>query len=170
MIEDIKYEYRTGLGTDVHRLVEGRKLFLAGLEIPFDLGLLAHSDGDVVIHAVIDALLGAAAMGDIGTFFPDTDPAYKNANSAELLSAVTKMINEEKWIIENLDLTIHAEQPKLVSYKGHMKRRLAEILEINFGSVNVKAKTNEGLGYIGQGQAIAATAIVLLKRRIKKRL
>lgn len=164
---DLKYEYRTGIGTDIHRLVEGRDLMLAGVHVPYPLGLKGHSDGDVVLHAVTDAVLGAAAMGDIGTLFPDTDDKWKGADSGKLLLAVREMIEEERWEVVNVDLTVHAEEPKLGPFKGQMKRSVAELLGINFINANVKAKTNEGLGDIGEGRAMSAMAIVLLRRRIR---
>jgi len=167
---DLKYEYRTGIGTDIHRLVEGRDLLLAGVHVPYPLGLLGHSDGDVALHAVTDAVLGAAAMGDIGTLFPDTDDTWKGADSRKLLLAVREIIEEQRWEVVNVDLTIHAEQPKLGPFKGQMKRSVAELLGINFLNANIKAKTNEGLGEIGAGHAISTTAIVLLRRRIKRGL
>ena len=169
MIE-ANYEYRTGIGTDIHRLVPGRDLVLGGVLVPHRLGLVGHSDGDVVLHAVIDALLGAAAMGDIGTLFPDTDEEFKDADSRELLLIVKDLLNEKNWEVVNVDLTVHAEEPKLGPFKGQMKRSISGILEIDFSNVNVKAKTNEGLGEIGTGLAMAATAAVLLRRRIKRTL
>ena len=169
MIE-ANYEYRTGIGTDIHRLVPGRDLVLGGVLVPHQLGLVGHSDGDVVLHAVIDALLGAAAMGDIGTLFPDTDEEWKDADSRELLLIVKDLLNEKSWEVVNVDLTVHAEEPKLGPFKGQMKRSISGILEIDFSNVNVKAKTNEGLGEIGTGLAMAATAAVLLRRRIKRTL
>ena len=169
MIE-ANYEYRTGIGTDIHRLVPGRDLVLGGVLVPHQLGLVGHSDGDVVLHAVIDALLGAAAMGDIGTLFPDTDEEFKDADSRELLLIVKDLLNEKNWEVVNVDLTVHAEEPKLGPFKGQMKRSISGILEIDFSNVNVKAKTNEGLGEIGTGLAMAATAAVLLRRRIKRTL
>jgi 2-C-methyl-D-erythritol 2,4-cyclodiphosphate synthase len=164
------YEYRTGIGTDIHRIVEGRKLMLGGIEVPYPSGLLGHSDGDVAIHAVIDAIIGAAAMGDIGTYFPDTEEQWKDADSKELLIVIKDQIKDKGWEVVNIDLIIHAEQPKLGVYKGQMKRAIAGLLGIDFAAVNVKAKTNEGLGEIGAGLAMAATASVLLRKRIKKTL
>ncbi|MHC4721990.1 MAG: 2-C-methyl-D-erythritol 2,4-cyclodiphosphate synthase [Planctomycetota bacterium] len=169
MIE-ANYEYRTGIGTDIHRLVPGRDLVLGGVLVPYRSGLAGHSDGDVVLHAVMDALLGAAAMGDIGALFPDTDEEWKDADSRELLLIVKDLLNEKNWEVVNVDLTVHAEEPKLGPFKGQMKRSISGILEIDFSNVNVKAKTNEGLGEIGTGLAIAATAAVLLRRRIKRTL
>jgi len=167
VIEEPKAEYRIGIGTDIHRVVEGRKLMLCGVYVPYPAGLAGHSDGDVGLHAVIDALLGASGMGDIGTLFPDTDAKWKDADSKELLFIVKDKLEEKRWEVVNVDLIIHAEEPKLGSAKGQMKRCVAGLLGIDFTAVNVKAKTNEGLGEIGAGQAIAATATALL--RIKKR-
>ena len=165
---ELRYEYRTGIGTDIHRLVEGRALMLAGLHVPSAMGLLGHSDGDVAVHAIIDALMGAAAMGDIGDAFPDTDPKYKDADSKELLGRVKEMLAETKWEVVNVDLIIHAEHPRLGQFKGQMKRCIADLLDIDFVVVNVKAKTSEGLGDIGEGTAIAATATAMLRRKIKR--
>ena len=170
MIERPKPEYRSGIGTDIHELVSERKLMLGGVHVPYEKGLLGHSDGDVAIHAVIDALLGAAGMGDIGTLFPDTDAKYKDADSKELLTVVREMLEKKEWEIANVDLIIHAEQPKLDSVKGQIKRCIAGLLAIDFATVNVKAKTNEGFGDIGSGDAIAATAITLLKKKFKRTL
>jgi len=162
-----QYEYRTGIGTDIHKLVSERPLLLGGVQVPFELGLLGHSDGDVVLHAVIDAVLGAAGLGDIGTLFPDTDPEWKDADSTELVMRVREQYKCSKWEVVNLDVIIHAEQPKLAAYKGQMKRQIAGLLETDFANVNIKAKTNEGLGAVGEGRAIACTAMVLLRRRLK---
>lgn len=170
MIEEHDHEYRTGIGTDVHRLVEGRRLMLGGLYVKASYGLAGHSDGDVVIHAVIDGLLGAAGLGDIGTIFPDTEPRWKDADSRELLLIVKEMLEEKRWVIVNVDLIIHAEQPRLESVKPQIKRCIASLLGIDFTATNVKAKTNEGLGQIGAGQAIAATTVVLLKRKYRRTL
>ena len=138
--------------------------------MPYPAGLAGHSDGDVGLHAVIDALLGATGMGDIGTLFPDTDPAYKDIDSKELLFAVKERLEEKKWEVVNVDLTIHTEEPKLGLFKGQMKRCIAGILGIDFNAVNVKAKTNEGIGEIGAGQAMAATATALLRKKRKRTL
>jgi 2-C-methyl-D-erythritol 2,4-cyclodiphosphate synthase len=132
------------------------------------MGLLGHSDGDAVLHAVIDALLGAAGLGDIGTFFPDTNPRWKDADSKELLFIVKEKLAEKKWDIINVDVTIHAEQPRLEPFKGQIKRVIAGLLGIDFNAANVKAKTNEGLGEVGEGTAIAATAIAMLRKKIKR--
>jgi len=170
VIERPKPEYRSGIGTDIHELVVGRKLMLCGVHVPHPSGLAGHSDGDVGLHAVIDALLGASAMGDIGTLFPDTDPKWKDADSKELLVVVKEQLEEKDWEIANVDLIIYAEQPSLKPFKGQMKRCIAELLGIDFTTVNVKAKTNEGFGDVGAGDAIAATAITLLKKKFKRTL
>jgi len=165
---EARYEYRTGIGTDIHKLVVGRKLMLGGVYVPFSLGLAGHSDGDAVLHAVIDAILGAAAMGDIGTYFPNNNPDFEDADSKELLLVIKDKIAEKRWEVVNVDLIIHAEQPKLDQFKGQIKRCIAGLLGIDFAVVNVKAKTNEGLSQIGAGQAIATTAAVLLRRQVKR--
>ena len=170
MIDERDPEYRAGIGTDVHRLVAGRKLMLGGVHVPCSAGLTGHSDGDVGLHAVIDALLGASGMGDIGTLFPDTDPRWKDVDSKELLIIVKQQLEEKRWEVVNIDLIIHAEEPDLKLVKGQMKRCIAGLLGINFTAVNVKAKTNEGLGEVGAGQAIAATAAALLKKKKKRTL
>jgi 2-C-methyl-D-erythritol 2,4-cyclodiphosphate synthase len=143
---------------------------LGGVQIPFPLGLSGHSDGDVVLHAVIDGLLGAAGMGDIGTLFPDTDEKYKDADSKGLLLDVKDRLAAKDWTVVNIDITIKAEQPKLGAFKGQIKRCIASLLGIDFTAVNVKAKTNEGLGYVGEGEAIEAVAAVLLRKKIKRSL
>jgi len=163
-------EYRIGIGTDIHRLVEERRLMLGGVYIPFPAGLLGHSDGDVALHAITDALLGAAGLGDIGTLFPDTDPQWKNADSKAFLYAVKELLEKKGWEVVNVDLTIHAEAPKLGSVKGQIRRCIAGLLGIDFNSTNVKAKTNEGLGEVGAGDAMAATAIALLRKKYKRTL
>jgi len=170
VIEERNDEYRIGIGTDIHRVVEGRRMMLGGVYIPYPAGLAGHSDGDAGLHAVIDALLGASGMGDIGTLFPDTDPRWKDADSKEFLLIVKEKLEEKKWEVVNIDLIIHAEEPRLEQFKGQMKRVIAGILGIDFTAVNVKAKTSEGLGDIGAGQAIAATAVALLKKKKKRTL
>jgi 2-C-methyl-D-erythritol 2,4-cyclodiphosphate synthase len=170
VIEQPKAEYRTGIGTDIHRIVEGRKLMLCGVYVPYPAGLAGHSDGDVALHAVIDALLGASAMGDIGTLFPDTQPRWKDADSKELLYIVKEKLEEKRWEVVNIDLIIQTEEPRLEPVKGQMKRCVAGLLGIDFTAVNVKAKTNEGLGEIGAGEAMSATAIVLLKKKKRRTL
>ncbi len=170
MIEEHDHEYRVGVGTDIHRTQENRKLMLGGVYVPCSFGLLGHSDGDVVLHAIIDALLGAAGMGDIGTLFPDTNPAYENADSKGLLLDVIEKLQQQRWTIVNVDVTIHIEQPRLEAIKPQIKRCIASLLGIDFNATNVKAKTNEGLGEIGSLQAIAATAVVQLRKKIKRTL
>jgi len=170
VIEERHHDYRTGIGTDIHRIAEGRRLMLGGVYVPYPAGLAGHSDGDVALHAVIDALLGASGMGDIGTLFPDTDPKWKDADSKELLFVVKEQLEEKKWEVVNIDLIIQTEAPRLEPVKGQMKRCIAGLLGIDFTAVNVKAKTNEGLGEIGAGQAMAATATVLLKKKKRRTL
>ena len=167
---DINYEYRTGIGTDIHRLVEGRPLKLGGVLVPFDKGLLAYSDGDVALHALIDAIIGAAGLGDIGMLFPNSDPQFKDIDSKELVLKVKDYIAGKNWEVVNADITITAEEPKLGPFKMQMNRCIASLLCIDFLNVNVKAKTNEGLGEIGTGLAISAIANVLLRRRLKRTL
>lgn len=154
---------RIGIGYDLHRLVEGRKLILGGVEIPFEKGLLGHSDSDVLTHAICDALLGAAALGDIGSHFPDTDPQFRGASSLDLLSTTAELISQRGLTISNVDAIIIAERPKLAPYIQRMREHLADILGIELNRVSVKAKTNEGLDAIGRGEAIAAQAVALLK-------
>ena len=170
MIDERTDDYRVGVGTDIHRLVEGRKLMLGGVYVPYPAGLAGHSDGDVVLHAVVDAILGAAGMGDIGTFFPDSDPKWKDADSKEFVLFVKEKLEEKKWEVVNVDLTIHAEQPRLEPFKGQIRRCIAGLLGIDFNAVNVKAKTNEGLGEIGEGEAIGATAVAMLRKKVKRML
>lgn len=157
-------EYRIGQGYDVHRLIPGRKLILGGVEIEHDLGLDGHSDADVVTHAVIDALLGAAAMGDIGFHFPDTDPAFKNADSMELLRSTGGKITAGGYSIGNIDITVIVEIPKLAPYIKMMRKKIADAVGIPIESVSVKATTNETLGSIGRGEGIAALAVALLRK------
>ncbi len=155
---------RIGHGYDVHRLVQGRKLILGGVEIPWELGLLGHSDADVLTHAVMDALLGAAGLGDIGKHFPDTDPAYAGADSLCLLDHVTELLREEGWRVENVDATILAQRPKLAPHIPGMRENLARHMQVSAGQVNVKATTEEGLGFTGAGEGVAAHAVCLLER------
>lgn len=156
--------FRIGHGYDVHRLAEGRELILGGVRIPFELGLLGHSDADVLAHAVMDSLLGALALGDIGKLFPDTDAAYKGADSLELLRKVAGIISGQGWSLANLDATIIAERPKLSAYIQEMRGLLAAVLGADIGQVSVKATTEEGLGFTGTGEGIAAHAVVLLQK------
>jgi len=153
---------RIGIGYDIHRLAEGRKLILGGVEIPFEKGLLGHSDSDVLSHAICDALLGAAALGDIGTHFPDTDARWASVSSLDFLAHAVQLIAERGYSIENVDSTVFAEQPKLRPHIDSIRESLASALRIGIDRISMKAKTNEGLGSIGLGEAIAAQAIVLL--------
>ena len=155
---------KIGIGYDIHKLVKGRKLILGGVEIKFSQGLLGHSDGDALTHAIIDALLGATGKGDIGKHFPDTDSRYKNIDSIILLKETMKLLAKNKYKINNLDTIIIAESPKIAPYTEKIKERLAPILKINKKLINVKAKTNEGIGEIGKGKAIASFAAVTLKK------
>jgi 2-C-methyl-D-erythritol 2,4-cyclodiphosphate synthase len=150
---------RVGMGYDVHKLVEGRPFILGGVEIPFEKGLLGHSDADVVVHAVMDALLGAAALGDIGKHFPDTDNEYKGISSICLLERVRDLIEEKNYLIENIDATIIAQRPKLLPYMEDMVKNIAQALHIETTQVNVKATTEEGLGFTGMGEGVSAHAI-----------
>ncbi len=153
---------RIGMGYDVHRLVEDRKLIMGGIEIPYERGLLGHSDADVLLHAIMDALLGAAALGDIGKHFPDTDPAYKGISSVKLLEHVGALLEENLFLIENIDATIIAQAPKMRPYIDDMRKNIANALGITLEQVNVKATTEEGLGFTGAGEGISAQAICLL--------
>lgn len=155
-------QHRIGIGNDIHRLVEGRKLILGGVEIPFDKGLLGHSDGDSLSHAITDALLGAAGLGDIGTHFSDKDARWKDADSMVFLRHVCELLAERGYRISNIDATILAERPKMMPHIPAMKTRLAEAMEIDPSQLNIKAKTNEGLDAIGRGEAIAAKAVALI--------
>ncbi len=154
---------RVGMGYDVHRLVKDRKLILGGVEIPFEKGLLGHSDADVLLHAVMDAMLGAAAMGDIGMHFPDTDERYRGISSMELLEDVSVMLRKGGMRVENIDATVIAQRPKLLPYCGQMRENIAEVLGLKIGQVSVKATTEEGLGFTGKGKGIAAQAVCLLQ-------
>lgn len=153
---------RVGMGYDVHRLVEDRPLILGGVEIPYEKGLLGHSDADVLLHAIMDALLGAAALGDIGKHFPDTDAAYKGASSIKLLEHVGKLLEEKCYMIDNIDATIIAQKPKMAPHILQMRKNMAEALGIPESKINVKATTEEGLGFTGSGEGISSQAICLL--------
>ena len=155
---------RIGNGYDVHRLVENRKLILGGVEIPYEKGLLGHSDADVLLHAVMDALLGAAALGDIGKHFPDTDPKYKGISSIKLLEHVAELITEKGYIVENIDATIIAQRPKMRPYIDTMRQNIADALCIEIDQVNVKATTEEGLGFTGDGEGISSQAICAIEK------
>lgn len=153
---------RIGQGYDVHRLTEGRKLILGGVTIPYEKGLMGHSDADVLVHAVMDALLGAAALGDIGQHFPDTDPRYEGVSSIYLLEFVGKLLEENGFVIENIDATVVAQRPKLAPYREEMRRNMAKALRIGENQISVKATTEEGLGFTGSGEGISSMAITLL--------
>lgn len=153
---------RVGMGYDVHKLVEGRDLILGGVKIPHTLGLLGHSDADVLLHAIMDALLGAAALGDIGKHFPDTDPKYKGISSIKLLEHVAKLIEEKGYVVENIDATIIAQKPKMRPYIEEMEQNIAAALHIDVSQINVKATTEEGLGFTGMEQGISSQAICAL--------
>lgn len=156
---------RIGYGFDIHQLVEGRKLILGGLEIPFEKGLLGHSDADVVLHAITDALLGALALGDIGQHFPDTDPEHKDADSRLLLRHCYKLVKEKGYALSNLDATIVAQRPKLMSHLPKIREIIASDLEVDLDQVSVKATTSEKLGFVGREEGISATAVVLIHKR-----
>ena len=155
---------RVGLGYDVHKLVEGRGLIIGGVNIPYEKGLLGHSDADVLLHAISDALLGAAALGDIGKHFPDTDPKYKGADSLKLLEHVGQLLEENLYIIENIDATIIAQRPKMAPHIQTMRENIAEALGIEVDQVNVKATTEEGLGFTGTGEGISSQAVCLIEK------
>ena len=155
---------RVGHGYDVHRLVPGRKLVLGGVEIPWETGLLGHSDADVLVHAVIDALTGAARLGDIGKLFPDTDPAYKGISSLKLLAETGHLLEEKGFAVVNIDASLLAQAPKVAPYKARMAENIAVALRIESEQVNVKATTEEGLGFTGDGSGMAAHAVVLVER------
>ncbi len=151
---------RVGIGYDVHSLVKGRKLIIGGVNIPYKKGLLGHSDGDVLLHAVKDSILGAAALGDIGKHFPDTDERYRDADSLELLREVGILINSKGYVVNNLDAIIVAQEPKMAPYIEEMRNNIASVLNIEVDRINIKATTTEGLGFIGTGEGIAAKSIV----------
>lgn len=153
---------RIGMGYDVHKLVEGRDLIIGGVKIPYELGLLGHSDADVLLHAISDALLGAAALGDIGKHFPDTDPLYKGISSIVLLEKVGELLSDSCYLIENIDATIIAQAPKMRPYIDTMRENIAKALKIDVSQVNVKATTEEGLGFTGEGLGISANAVCML--------
>lgn len=155
---------RVGMGYDVHKLVEGRDLILGGVNIPYEKGLLGHSDADVLLHAIMDALLGAAALGDIGKHFPDTDPQYKGISSIRLLEHVGKLLDEHLYIIENIDATIIAQRPKMLPHIPQMRQNIADALHIQLDQINVKATTEEGLGFTGSGEGISSQAICAIEK------
>ena len=154
---------RIGHGYDVHRLVPGRRLILGGVEIPHETGLLGHSDADVLTHAIMDALLGAAGLGDIGKMFPDNDPAYSGADSLVLAASVVARLRQQGWKVGNVDATVIAQAPKLAPYRAEMRRKIAYALDLDIGAVSVKATTEEGLGFSGEGLGIAAHAVCLIE-------
>jgi len=155
-------DLRQGIGYDLHRTVSGRPMIIGGVQIPCEFGLLGHSDADVLLHALCDALLGALALGDIGTHFPDTDPAYKGADSLGLLKKTMELVSAQGYSVLNIDANIIAEKPKLMPYKAQMSAVIANVLNIDCSQVSIKAKTNEGVDAIGRGEAIAAQVVVLL--------
>jgi 2-C-methyl-D-erythritol 2,4-cyclodiphosphate synthase len=157
--------FRIGQGFDVHQLTEGRPLIMGGITIPFEKGLLGHSDADVLLHAVADGCLGAIAAGDIGKHFPDTDPEFKDADSAKLLQHVWTLVNDQGYELGNIDCTIIAQKPKMAPYIDEMRARIAELLEADITQVNVKATTSEKLGFTGRGEGIAAQTTVLIKKK-----
>lgn len=159
-----RWKMRIGQGYDVHRLAKDRKLILGGVEIPYEFGLLGHSDADVLTHAVMDALLGAAGMGDIGRHFPDTDPKYAGADSLKLLAAVVEKLANAGWKVGNIDSTIVAQRPKLAPYLPQMQKNLADVMGVQQSQVNIKATTEETLGFTGSGEGMAAQAVALLLR------
>ncbi len=153
---------RVGMGYDVHKLAEERKLIIGGVEIPYEKGLLGHSDADVLLHAIMDALLGAAALGDIGKHFPDTDPAYKGISSIKLMEHVASLLEEKNYVIGNIDATIIAQRPKMAPHIPAMRENIARALQISVDQINVKATTEEGLGFTGSGEGISSQAICAL--------
>lgn len=155
---------RVGMGYDVHKLVEDRDLILGGVKIPYEKGLLGHSDADVLLHAIMDALLGAAALGDIGKHFPDTDPKYKGISSIKLLEYVAQLLDENMYIVENIDATIIAQRPKMRPYIEEMEQNIADALGIEKNQINVKATTEEGLGFTGSGEGISSQAICAIEK------
>jgi 2-C-methyl-D-erythritol 2,4-cyclodiphosphate synthase len=157
-------EYRVGLGYDIHRLVEGRRLFLGGIEIPYLKGLTGHSDADVLLHALGDALLGAVSLGDIGELFPDTEAQYQGVSSAELLKKVNSIVKEKGFLINNIDAVVVAQEPNLAPFKKNMRQSISQILNIKEEAVSIKAKTNQGLGDTGRKEAIAAYVVVSVNK------
>lgn len=156
--------FKVGLGYDVHKLTENRKLILGGVEIPYEKGLLGHSDADVLVHAIMDALVGATKMGDIGKLFPDTDPQYKDISSIKLLKAVNKLLNEKGYKIINIDSIIVAQKPKMRPYIDEMEKNIAQALNVDIDCINVKATTEEELGFTGNGEGISSKAVCLLEK------
>jgi 2-C-methyl-D-erythritol 2,4-cyclodiphosphate synthase len=163
--EKTEVHMRIGMGYDVHRLVENRKLIIGGVEIPYEKGLLGHSDADVLLHAIMDALLGAAALGDIGKHFPDHDPAYAGADSLELTRQVGKLLEEQGYQVGNIDATVIAQKPKMAPYREQMRQNIAAALGISLDQISIKATTEEGLGFTGTGEGISAQAVVLIEKK-----
>ena len=159
---------RIGVGYDIHKMVSDRKLILGGEEIPSVKGLLGYSDADVVLHALCDAILGALGLGDIGEYFPDTDPQYKSISSLVLLKKVSSVMSEKSYLVNNADVTIIIEEPRINPFKEKMRHNIARILQIKFEDINIKATTSEGIGAIGKAEAVAAVAVVTLKKRGQK--
>lgn len=155
---------RVGMGYDVHRLTEGRDLILGGVKIPYEKGLLGHSDADVLVHAIMDALLGAAALGDIGKHFPDTDPEYEGISSIRLLEKTAALLEEQQYLVENIDATIIAQKPKMLPHIESMRKNIADALKISVEQVSIKATTEEGLGFTGTGEGISSQAVCLLEK------
>lgn len=162
--EDMPHMQRIGTGFDVHKLVEGRDLILGGVKIPYEKGLLGHSDADVLVHALMDALLGAAALGDIGKHFPDTDERYKGISSIELLKHVSSLLKDEGYSLVNADITLICERPKIASYILEMKKNIADAMDVSIGQINIKGTTTEKLGFTGRGEGIASEAVCMLER------
>lgn len=158
-------QFRLGYGEDIHRLVEGRKLILGGIEIPFEKGLLGHSDADCLLHALMDSLLGALALGDIGLYFPPDDPEYEGADSTKLLAKVKSLVDDSNYAISNVDLLLFAEQPKLKPYRESIRSNIANLLGLDISQVGFQAMSNEGLDAVGRGEAIRAVSTVLLERK-----
>ncbi len=158
--------FRIGFGYDVHRLVEGRRLIIGGIDIPWERGLLGHSDADVLVHAMMDSILGALGKGDIGRHFPDTDPAFKDKDSILMLQEVMLMVKKDGYIVNNIDSTIVAQKPRLSPYIDQMRERLSGVLNIDAGSVNIKATTTEGMGFAGRGEGIEAFSFVSLIKKV----
>lgn len=156
---------RIGHGYDVHKLCENRKLILGGVEIPYEKGLLGHSDADVLVHSVMDSLLGAVALGDIGKHFPDSDPEYKNADSIKLLKCVVRILNENGYVISNIDSTVVAQAPKLAPFIDQMRKNIANACDIDLNCVSVKATTEERLGFTGEGKGISSTSVCLIDEK-----
>ena len=154
---------KVGIGYDIHRLMEGRKLILGGVEIPHIKGLFGHSDADVLLHAISEAMLGAAGLGDIGRHFPNDDPRYKGASSADLLEKVNSIVKGKKYSVNNVDVVVVAEEPKIARFVESMRKKISGVLKINTSSINIKATTNEGVGSIGRGEAISSYAVVTLE-------